>query len=39
MDGLTKYQGVDKKSTAYKLLSSMGWQEGEGLVRMTLMRM
>ena len=32
MDGIARYQGVDKTSTAYKLLSSMGWQEGEGLV-------
>lgn len=26
------FQGVDKKSAGYKLLSSMGWKEGEGLV-------
>ena len=27
------YQGVHKASTAYKLLASMGWKEGQGLVR------
>ncbi len=27
------FQGVDKASVSYKLLSSMGWKEGEGLVR------
>lgn len=26
------FQGVDKRSTAFKLLNSMGWKEGEGLV-------
>ena len=28
----SRFQGVDKSSTAYKLLSSMGWEEGQGLV-------
>ena len=27
-----KYQGVEKRSTGYKLLAAMGWKEGEGLV-------
>lgn len=27
------YQGVSKKSAGYKLMSTMGWKEGEGLVR------
>ena len=27
------FQGVDKESAGYKLLASMGWKEGEGLVR------
>lgn len=26
------YQGVHKESNGYKLLASMGWKEGEGLV-------
>ncbi|KAK9831786.1 hypothetical protein WJX74_009295 [Apatococcus lobatus] len=26
-----KYQGVEKRSTGYKLLAAMGWKEGEGL--------
>lgn len=26
-----RYQGVHKESAGYKLLSSMGWKEGEGL--------
>lgn len=30
------YQGIEKGSMAYKLLSSMGWKEGEGLVRIFL---
>jgi hypothetical protein len=29
----TLFQGVDKSGAAFKLLSSMGWKEGEGLVR------
>lgn len=29
-----KYQGVDKESSGYKLLAAMGWQEGNGLVRL-----
>ena len=29
---IMRFQGVDKSSTAYKLLASMGWQEGQGLV-------
>lgn len=28
------FQGVNKASCGYKLLAAMGWQEGEGLVRM-----
>ncbi|GAB4821901.1 hypothetical protein N2152v2_008947 [Parachlorella kessleri] len=28
---VTRYQGVDKQSSGYKLLAAMGWQEGEGL--------
>lgn len=28
----TLYQGVDKASAGYKLLASMGWKEGDGLV-------
>jgi hypothetical protein len=31
--GPALYNGVDKGSTAYKLLASMGWKEGDGLVR------
>eukprot|EP00889_Picochlorum_renovo_P008518 jgi/Picre1/35548/NNA_003009.t1 len=27
----TRYQGVQKESAGYKLLKSMGWNEGEGL--------
>ena len=27
------YQGIERDSMAYKLMNSMGWQEGEGLVR------
>lgn len=27
------YQGIERDSMAYKLMSSMGWQEGDGLVR------
>lgn len=26
-----RYQGVQKESTGYKLLASMGWKEGQGL--------
>lgn len=26
------YQGIEKGSMAYKMMSSMGWKEGEGLV-------
>ena len=26
------YQGIERDSMAYRLMSSMGWQEGEGLV-------
>lgn len=26
------YNGIDKGSTAFKLLASMGWKEGDGLV-------
>ncbi len=28
---VTRYQGVDKQSSGYKLLAAMGWKEGEGL--------
>ena len=28
-----RYQGVAKHSSGFKLLASMGWKEGEGLVR------
>ena len=27
------FQGIDRSSSAYKMLASMGWQEGDGLVR------
>lgn len=27
-----RYQGVEKHSSGFKLLASMGWKEGEGLV-------
>lgn len=30
------YQGIEKDSTAYKLLASMGWKEGEGLVSISM---
>lgn len=30
------YQGIEKDSMAYKLLASMGWKEGEGLVSIQL---
>jgi hypothetical protein len=33
-EGHVLYQGVHKDSAGYKLLKSMGWQEGEGLVRL-----
>ena len=33
MSGATRFQGVEKGSTAYKLLAKMGWEEGKGLVR------
>lgn len=26
------YQGIERDSMAYRLMSSMGWQEGQGLV-------
>ena len=32
----TKYQGVHKESTGYKMLAALGWKEGEGLVRAQL---
>lgn len=39
MRALTKdderYQGVEKHSSGFKLLASMGWKEGEGLVSCT----
>jgi G-patch domain len=31
--GRDVYQGIEKSSAAYKMLASMGWQEGDGLVR------
>jgi hypothetical protein len=27
------YQGVDKASFGYRFLSTLGWKEGQGLVR------
>lgn len=30
------YQGIEKDSLAYKMMSSMGWKEGEGLVSVWL---
>lgn len=30
-----RYQGVQKHSSGFKLLASMGWKEGEGLVSNT----
>jgi G-patch domain len=27
------YQGIERDSMAYRLLASMGWREGDGLVR------
>ena len=30
-----RYQGVEKHSSGFKLLASMGWKEGEGLVKST----
>ncbi len=27
-----RYQGLEKHSSGFKLLSAMGWKEGEGLV-------
>ncbi len=30
--GYERYQGVEKHSSGFKLLSAMGWKEGEGLV-------
>ena len=32
MEQVTWFQGVERESTAYKLLAKMGWQEGQGLV-------
>lgn len=29
-----RYQGVEKHSSGFRLLSAMGWKEGEGLVRL-----
>lgn len=31
-----RYQGVEKHSSGFRLLSAMGWKEGEGLVRCAL---
>lgn len=31
--GPARFQGIDRQSNAYRLLSTMGWKEGEGLVR------
>ena len=28
---ITRYQGVEKQSAGYRLLTGMGWKEGEGL--------
>ncbi len=33
MKEVSKYQGVEKHSSGFKLLAAMGWKEGEGLVR------
>ena len=30
---MQRYQGVEKQSSGFRLLSAMGWKEGEGLVR------
>ena len=30
---MQNYQGVHKQSAGFRLLASMGWQEGQGLVR------
>lgn len=29
---MQRYQGVEKQSSGFRLLSAMGWKEGEGLV-------
>ena len=29
----SRFQGVHKQSTGYKMLAALGWKEGEGLVR------
>jgi len=34
-----RYQGVQKHSSGFKLLASMGWKEGEGLVGCKLQTM
>jgi hypothetical protein len=30
----SRFQGVHKQSTGYKMLAALGWKEGEGLVCM-----
>ena len=30
---LPLFQGVDRRSLAYRMLHKMGWSEGQGLVR------
>jgi len=32
----SRFQGVHKESTGYKMLAALGWREGEGLVRRSL---
>ena len=34
--GKELYNGIDKDSKAFRLMSSMGWREGEGLVSAAL---
>eukprot|EP01023_Acetabularia_acetabulum_P066816 TRINITY_DN9077_c0_g1_i6.p1 TRINITY_DN9077_c0_g1~~TRINITY_DN9077_c0_g1_i6.p1 ORF type:complete len:510 (+),score=100.19 TRINITY_DN9077_c0_g1_i6:69-1598(+) len=31
MSGVSRYQGVDKEGAGYKLLTALGWKEGDGL--------
>jgi G-patch domain len=31
--GQNRFQGVDRSSVGFKLLSRFGWKEGDGLVR------
>ena len=34
----SRFQGVHKESTGYKMLAALGWREGEGLVRRSCVR-